>query len=110
MLVDLMMQSLTVAGLIFIVRYTDGPWDMFYNLRIKIGVYSIIDEQGNDKDFVDDTFLAKLVACHWCLATWVTLFGCIAAYREYFILYWFALVFMVGLLLEIVLLIRKYNG
>lgn len=101
--------TLSIAGLIFLVRYTDGPWDIFFNFRIWIGIYNLIGNDGKMYESTEDKFFAKLISCPWCFATWVVFPLSIIFHGWDFYLYWLSSVFVIGFLIELVLLIKKYN-
>ena len=103
---DIVINSLAIAGIVYLFRYTDGPWDVFLNFRIQVGVYELQNEDGTYKEFVEEKFLAKLFACHWCLTTWVALFSTFKLDILFFIS-WLSTIYLTGLLLEIVLFLRR---
>lgn len=77
MLADCVVVGVCVFAIAYLIRYTDGPFDIFYRFRKRIGVY--LEEWDGDvysgevEDPDPDKFLAKLVSCFWCLSTWVSL-------------------------------------
>ena len=79
MIVSLVMCSAGAFGATWLLRYSDGPWDLFFRLRKLAGLYlpeysptgEVTAWIENDEPF---GFWAKLVGCFWCLTTWVSLF------------------------------------
>lgn len=60
------------------IRDTDGPFDIFYNLRRKL---NIVHDGYEDIEYADEQtgFWGSLVACWWCLSTWVSAFWTLLA-------------------------------
>jgi hypothetical protein len=78
MLADVAVVGLSTFGLAYILRYTDGPFNLFVKFRGALGLrrVSVYDENGDIVDYVeesDDRFFAKLIGCFWCLSTWISL-------------------------------------
>lgn len=79
------MQTLTIIllpvavfGLTYILRYTNGPFDVFLEWRKFMGlVYiAVTNDSGRISEYLEsvpDKFAAKLVNCFWCLSTWVAM-------------------------------------
>ena len=67
--------TILIGGLCtFILAYMltklGGPFDVFKNLRIAVGIHY------NDDDeivAVENKFFAKLLECIWCTSTWVSM-------------------------------------
>lgn len=59
-----MICGLVTFTLIYFVRELDGPFGVFWHLRLHLKV----DPDGNPVGFFSEMF-----ACYWCLATWVSL-------------------------------------
>lgn len=112
---DILSISLAVAGFIFLVRYTSGPGDIFLDFRIRIGIYDLVNADGESYEVVEEKFFAKLFSCHWCLSTWLVpiamlaRFGCCEGTygTANAIFTWLACIFVTCLLLEVVLLVRR---
>jgi hypothetical protein len=66
-----------VFGITFLVRYTDGPFDIFKMFRIGMGIKYKIGLSEQEEEYVSDTFTAKLVNCFWCLSTWIAMILCL---------------------------------
>lgn len=72
-----MIENVLVVGLAsfaisYILRYTDGPWEVFYRMRSRIGV---VYDPMLQMDVVEVEWVgAYMVACFWCFTTWVSLF------------------------------------
>ena len=114
MLSNILEISLAVAGLVFLIRYTDGPKDIFLDFRIWIGIYELQQEDGSFTEVIEEKFFAKLFACHWCLTTWIVPIALLRFIGIYDIVttifMWLSCIFVTGFLLESVLLIRRING
>ena len=68
----LLAMPLATFGFIYIVRYTDGPFNMLKWFRTLIGFVYIENQiKGTYLEEVKPKFFAKLVNCPWCFATWV---------------------------------------
>lgn len=67
--------------------YDDGPFDLIFKLRTKIGVYNL-DQNGESK-----SNLGKLFACPYCLGFWLAILAALAASRsiDSFIILWLAI-------------------
>ena len=62
--------GLCVYAITNIVRWTNGPFNIFVKFREFIGI-KVIDVNGEKQEAVKDAFFAKLVDCSWCLSFWV---------------------------------------
>lgn len=105
--------GLSTFTIVFLLKYTDGPFDIFYRLRKLSGlVVPIIGNSGDVVDYVEDedpdTFFALLFKCFWCLSTWVAFFLAIAYILVtgmtmwIFPFLWLSSVGVSGILLELV--------
>lgn len=77
-ILTLIVIALATFSATYEIRYTDGPFDVFYKLRRKLNiVYDAID----DTEYADEYtgFFGSLVACWWCLSTWVSAFWTLLA-------------------------------
>lgn len=106
------LQGLAVFGLSWLIRHTDGPFDVFYKVRKLFGIQYIEVYEGggqlvNIVEEIPEKFFAKLVGCFWCLATWfsllVTIYGW---YKQYIVqgfepLIWLAAIGVAGLFYEV---------
>ena len=80
MLSECVVAGVCVFTVAYLLRYTDGPFDIFYHFRIWVGVYadevSVVDGIEVTEEIEDPNpagFFAKLVTCFWCLSTWMSL-------------------------------------
>lgn len=70
----------------FMLRYTDGPFDLFLRFRALTGVTLPVYLEDTDEvmDYMEplehDTFISKLVSCFWCFTTWISLVVTVLAY------------------------------
>jgi hypothetical protein len=70
-----LLAAIVLNGLVvFIVTYfltsLEGPWDVFKRLREWAGIQHDAD---GFPEVIKDRFLARLLACFWCTATWVSM-------------------------------------
>lgn len=77
MLIDVVLLGLAVFSITYMIRRTDGPFDLFVKLREFVGIHHA--EEYEDEvyigvvEVVDNTFMARLFSCYWCLSLWVSL-------------------------------------
>ena len=73
MIDSILVVGLATFGVTYLVCYTDGPKDIFKNLRKFAGVeYFMITP--DDEGYKPPTkFFAKLLICHWCTGTWIAI-------------------------------------
>lgn len=81
MLKALLIVSLATFASTYLMKYTDGPLDMFWKLRRKIGIQIDYAEISTGDEYIDADagFLASLVYCWWCFSTWNAAFWTFAA-------------------------------
>ena len=71
--------ALAAFGVSYIVRYTDGPYEIFRSLRKSVGIIYVpvydayLEAEGEVEEVDESSQLAKVVDCFWCLTTWVSL-------------------------------------
>lgn len=89
----------------FIVRHTNGPFDVFYKFRQMLGyVYlEVYDDSDSIVDIVEEppteNFFGKLFDCPWCSSTWYCLLAFVPLYFQYHVLIVFMATFVsVGLM------------
>lgn len=72
-LIEIALATFAVA---YLIRYTDGPFDVLWEFRRKIGMEWGYDEKQEIVEYAEDGagFLASLVSCWWCLSTWISAF------------------------------------
>ncbi len=78
MLEHIIINGLVVFVVAYMLHHLDGPLDVFLKIRKLVGIIDVpvLNDDGNVVDRVRevaDKPLAKLVACFWCLSTWVSL-------------------------------------
>lgn len=92
-----------VLAVTYIIRYTDGPFDIFLKFRSYIGI-NTIEENGEYIEEVSGSTLAKLVECPWCLATWIAfvfaLLYCNMFGYDYFVFAWLYPIGFSGLIIS----------
>lgn len=96
--------GLATFAITYLLRHTNGPFDVFKRLRELAGIVSVpvYDEDSNVVYIVEElngSFISKLYSCVWCTGTWVALTLMIA---PDFIVTWFAALGIAGLLHEII--------
>ena len=77
----LIVLHLSVFGLTYLLRYFEGPFDVLLHFRKACGIQylPVLDEDGNLVNIIEEPitrqhgWLARLVGCHWCLTTWVSI-------------------------------------
>jgi hypothetical protein len=62
--IDLVVAVLATWRLSALLVLEDGPFDVFLNFRMFVGVYALGD------DMRPKTFLGKLLECVWCTSVW----------------------------------------
>jgi len=99
--VDLLKFSLATFGITYIIRYTDGPFDIIAVFRVWMGIKKV--HTGIDEFFEDisDGFFAKLFSCFWCVSTWVSLL-LILIFNGFDFVLWFACIGFSGFMHEII--------
>lgn len=98
--------AFSVFGVVYILRYTDGPFDVFLRFRELVGIHMVpiyeADRKVGEVEEVEDVFLAKLFGCFWCLSVWVALF-CVLLYDVIGVVFdWLAVIGIAGFLHEFV--------
>lgn len=94
--------SFAVFGIVYLIRYTDGPINIFLRFRQLMGIWQYEVEKSDEIiEEIGEGFLAKLFSCFWCLITWVSLF-LILIFYGIDILAWFACIGISGFIYEIV--------
>ena len=99
--------ALATFAVTYLIRYTDGPFDIFWKLRRLVGIEwdyksgtDEIEEWAGD----DTGFFGSLIVCWWCLSTWVSAFWTILAVLLLGLslaeapFFWFGAVALAGLL------------
>jgi hypothetical protein len=72
MLESILVVGLATFGLTYLLCYTDGPKDIFKSIRKLAGIeYFMIEDEEVYKP--PTKFFAKLLACHWCTGTWISI-------------------------------------
>lgn len=73
--------GLSVYAITRMYRYTDGPFDIFLELRKLFGFIYSEEVDGNQvyiKEIApDDSMFGKLVSCTWCLSFWLSVLACV---------------------------------
>lgn len=94
-------------SVVYIVRYTYGPFDVFKKFRNFVGIVwmDVYDNDGQNVgtyEEVGNSFIAKLFSCFWCLSTWVSFVLLLIAFRDLDFISWFCCVGISGFLHEMV--------
>lgn len=75
---ELVYIGLSTFAFVFLLKYTDGPFDIFLKLRVKAGLYLPVYLEDTDEviDYLEDIdperFWALWFKCFWCMSTWVS--------------------------------------
>lgn len=107
----IVLQGLAVFGITWLIRHTDGPFDIFIGIRKLFGIeyLDVYENDGTKVNIVEDIpekFLAKLIGCFWCQATWWSLAVTLYSWHQQFvfggmeIIVWLATIGVAGLLYE----------
>lgn len=96
--------SLAVFAIVRLIRYTDGPFDVFLHWRKLMGIQytEVYEGDGLLVDIVEELpegFTAKLASCHWCLSTWISLV--VTLILGFSWLQWFAMIGLAGFMFEV---------
>jgi hypothetical protein len=80
---DYIVLAIAVFGFTYLVRFMDGPFDIFIKFRELVGIkyvptLSSFANPEPDTEEIPDKFFAKLVGCFWCFTTWISIFFCVA--------------------------------
>jgi hypothetical protein len=100
--------TLSVFGFTYLLRWLDGPFHILKRFRMLVGIRYVLEGSEEVEEVPEDNQLAKLVACFWCLSTWVSIFFSLAYILMYrgTVVDWFfctfACVAVSGMLNEIV--------
>ena len=57
-------------GIAYILRYTDGPFDIFIGWRKIMGI-KYTESEDTYTETIGNSHSAKLAGCFWCISTWV---------------------------------------
>jgi hypothetical protein len=118
---EMLYVGLSTFTIVYLVKYTDGPFDIFYRFRkfIKLEI-PMYDSSGTSVlSYIEDDdpngFFALLVKCFWCFSTWVALFLSVAyillVNKQYvtFPFLWFSAIAVSGILHVAIAALEKYG-
>jgi hypothetical protein len=74
---SILITGLATFGMTYLICFTDGPFNIFKRLRMLAGVEYFM-MQGEEVWRPPTKFFAKLLVCHWCTGTWVSIIMSIA--------------------------------
>ena len=75
-----------------LLTFEDGPFDIFLNFREKLGIFDILDKDGNTITEVPLRFVPQMFGCIWCISIWVgAVFFLLPPHLAYSIAFPFAL-------------------
>lgn len=76
MIEDIIVCGLASFAVTYMIKYTDGPFNIFQKFRFWIGldipVVLIHDEIVYEEDRDSNRLFAKVVKCFWCFTTWIS--------------------------------------
>lgn len=103
---DIIINGLAVFSIVYLFRYTHGPFDVFLKFREFVGITSEPIYEGEvyigEVDVIDDTYTAKLFSCFWCLSLWISIIVLIIWNYTTIVSALFAVIGVAGLLYEVV--------
>lgn len=73
MLESMLCVGIATLGITYLLCYTDGPFNVFHNMRSLLGVEYIYIDDEEEVYRPPTKFFAKLILCHWCTGTWVAI-------------------------------------
>lgn len=68
--------GLFTFGLCYLVKYTNGPWNVFVKFRVMLGTHRVPVLEGKEVivDYIeesDGSFFGDWIDCWWCFSTWI---------------------------------------
>lgn len=95
------LQGLALFGITWLIRHTDGPFDLFLKLRKLAGiayldVYDVNGTKVNIIEEIPEKFLAKMIGCFWCLGTWIAALLTLYAWHNQYVIQGFEIVVWLG--------------
>jgi hypothetical protein len=77
LLLDCLFLGVVTGTVVYMLRKTDGPYDVFKRLRMVFGVlyHPVLDEKGKTVDEIEEVpnQLAVLITCPWCSSAWISI-------------------------------------
>ena len=75
--IRVVLAAFAVFRLAQLITIDDGPWDMFFHLRVLAGVYD------RDKTGRASTNIGRLFACPYCIGVWLSALALIPVFFSY---------------------------
>ena len=104
----LIIYILATYRLSFMLVEEDGPFDIFYRIRTRLGIEWELDEKGNMKLVVDEGFFIGVFSCVLCMSVWIGILITIGHYLSHDIA--FALSLPFALSAGAILIDKHING
>lgn len=98
--------GIATFGIVYMVKFTDGPFDLFFKLRRFLSMGDPYDPEQELPEKLPPVrlFFYQMFDCFWCLSTWVSLAllliyaFAIKDFHWLLIIYWFGAVGVSGVL------------
>ena len=94
--------SLAAFAITYLIVYFDGPFDVLWRFRKLCGVHRtpVLGTDGQRVGIIEEATdkLSKMILCHWCVTTWVSLVVTTISIGRFDVLWWFASLAVSGLL------------
>jgi hypothetical protein len=77
-MIDILYVGLSTFTVVYLVKFTDGPFDIFYRFKKFIGLIIPLYDDGETSvvSYIEDDdpsgFVAQVVRCFWCFSTWIS--------------------------------------
>jgi len=104
-ILDVLVLSLAVFAITYLLRYMEGPFDVFLRFRMACGIVykPILDNDGLEVDIIEEVvtrqfpMIARLVYCYWCLTTWVSFIVFLVYTATSGVIMWFPVLWLAGI-------------
>ena len=109
---------LSTFAVVYLLKYTDGPFDIFARWRVYIGLdIHVINDVENYYYEKENTegFIANLFKCFWCLSTWIALpiaIGYILLVDKLWVTFpflWFSTIGTSGILKTVIIFLENHS-
>lgn len=66
--------ALITYAVVHLLKYTDGPFGIFYHIRTVVGLeWDSFHQQEHVNEENKLSFIGEMLDCFWCTATWTSL-------------------------------------